>query len=311
VSQLSSGVVASSDKLHFRAGMGVRCSVHKFSKGSVLLILEQAVDRLKSNLKALASITKYPTLDEVTLVGQVLSGSESGVMIDVGACHGATTLPFAVRGWAVHAFEPDSENREILEAKVKGLAGVTVQPKAVSDVPGMLTLYRSPESVGISSLTAFTDTHRAAETVEVVTLTDYMTAEGISHVDFLKIDVEGFEREVLGGFPWDYCLPKVVVLEFEDAKTVPRGYSWTDLAEALVGHGYRVLVSEWELIVRYGTAHKWVGFRRYPAQLSDPGGWGNLIAVRPELDDRMSRVAEKAERRFRLKQKLSAIVSRI
>jgi FkbM family methyltransferase len=232
-------------------------------------------------------------------------------MLDVGACHGATAIPFATEGWDVHAFEPDSTNREVLEAAVAYIPLVTIVPKAVADHPGTLTLYRSDESVGISSLAPFTDSHSAAHVVEVVTLTDYLADASVGSVDFLKIDVEGFEREVLGGFPWNSYTPDAIVLEFEDLKTVPRGYSWTDLADGLVEHGYGVMVSEWAPIERYGVAHKWLRFIDYPTHLSDERAWGNLIAVRPHLYRQLERESRRVERIFRLRSILPRIAQRL
>ena len=71
----------------------------------------------------------------------------------------------------------------------------------------------------------------------------------------MKIDVEGFERNVLDGYDWA-VRPDLIVLEFEDSKTVPLGYSWKDLADGLIDRGYQVLVSEWFPIERYGGSHR-------------------------------------------------------
>ena len=88
----------------------------------------------------------------------------------------------------------------------------------------------------MSSLVPFTPGHVATAAVDVVPLQDYVAREAISHIDLLKIDVEGYERSVLEGFGWS-PRPRMLILEFEDDKTVPLGYSWTDLADALVERG--------------------------------------------------------------------------
>jgi FkbM family methyltransferase len=204
-------------------------------------------------------------------------------MVDVGAHHGDTMLPFARDGWRVHAFEPDPVNRSYLERSVEGFDNVTVIPDAVSDVRGQATIYASDQSSGISSLSPFTERHEARAVVNVITLADYISSAGIADVTFLKIDVEGFEQRVLNGFPWTEIQPKIVLAEFEDAKTQPLGYGWNDLARLLTQKGYEVLISEWHPIVAYGGQHKWRRFARYPTALSDPAAWGNLIGVPPAL----------------------------
>jgi FkbM family methyltransferase len=222
-----------------------------------------------------------------------------GTMLDVGAHYGHSLAPFAGDGWSIHAFEPDPANRAELEAAFGDVANVTIVPKGVSDRPGTLPLFTSAESSGISSFAPFTAGHAASGSVETVTLRDYLAEAGIDRVDFMKIDVEGFELPVLRGYDWA-IKPELIVLEFEDFKTVPLGYCWQELAEELVARGYEVLVSEWFPVERYGGAdHAWRRFSRYPTELLDTRAWGNLIAA-PALD-RVTPAARNAVRRSRVR----------
>ena len=237
--------------------------------------------------------------------------AEPGVLLEVGAHQGdGVFLEFAASDWTIHAFEPDPGNREILDEAVNGLANVTVVPKAVSDKPGTLTLYRLEESTGASSLAPFTERHQAALEVEVITLADYMATSGLGSVDFLKLDIEGFEKFALVGFPWETHRPRAILLEFDDTKTVPLGYGWRDLAEALQGRGYAVLVSEWLPIERYGVAHTWRRFAAYPAVLADPKAWGNLLAVEPSEFARLERLARRLARRFHRRTRIKRWIGR-
>jgi len=78
----------------------------------------------------------------------------------------------------------------------------------------------------------------------------------------------------------------VIECEFEDIKTVPLGYTFHDMAKYLVNKGYRVYVSEWHPIIRYGTQHHWNRLIRYPCELSDLKGWGDLLAFRDPIDEK-------------------------
>jgi FkbM family methyltransferase len=232
--------------------------------------------------------------DETEAVARLFSTTLQGsVLIDVGAHHGSASMPFLRRGWTVLAFEPDETNRAVLQDNLAAMAlpdlaqRFTLETRAVSDRKQQgMAFYRSAQSTGISGLSAFHESHEQRQTVDTVTLAEVMATQGITSVDFLKIDTEGHDLMVLKGFPWDRCKPRVVECEFEDAKTVALGYRFDDLAGFLVERGYTVYVSEWHPIVRYGVRHDWRRLSRYPCSLMDERSWGNLIAFRDPVDER-------------------------
>jgi hypothetical protein len=105
-----------------------------------------------------------------------------------------------------------------------------------------------------------------------------MKSKNINHVNFLKIDTEGHDYFVLQSYPWDLDKPDVIKCEFEDLKTeIKLNYTWKDMAEYLYKLGYKIIISEWYPIVRYGTTHKWRGLKNYPCELDDKNAWGNFI----------------------------------
>ncbi len=218
-------------------------------------------------------------VDESAVVFELLdSDADDNFMIDVGAHHGHCTRPFAQAGWEVHCFEPDEENRRYLQKNVSGFSKVKIDPRAVSDHAAHgETFYRSQQSSGISGLLAFHESHENADSVSVTTLSEVFW-DDTRHPRFLKIDVEGFDLNVLRGMPWDRMHPDVVLCEFEDAKTELLGHTYLDIADYLVGHGYTVYLSEWHPIVRYGVKHDWLGLKRYPCRTESKEAWGNLLA---------------------------------
>lgn len=236
-------------------------------------------------------------LEEVEIVFRVIGG-QPGTMLDVGAHFGSSLAPFLSRGWEVYAFEPDPANRAALSAN---FPNASIDPRAVAEVDGAeVTLFTSDVSTGISSLSAFHETHIPATTVRTVRLDTYLREQGIGWVDFLKTDIEGHDLAALRTFPWETFHPHAVVCEFEDNKTLSLGHNAQDLAEFLTRKGYAVVVSEWEPIVRYGTAHTWRRFMRYPAEIPDDS-WGNLIAVDPILLDSLERACKSAVRRLKIR----------
>ncbi len=209
----------------------------------------------------------------------------SRIMVDVGAHHGGALRPFAQDGWRVFAFEPDPENRRALIERYRPHQNVLIFPEAIgAQERAGVSFYGSAVSTGISSLHAFHPSHREAARVDVTTLNGALTREGLRGVDFLKIDVEGHEMAVLDGVDLDRFAPRVIVAEFDDAKTTSIGYDVHDLAARFIAAGYGVLLSEWRPVERYGGAHEWRRLRAYPC-LTPAGAWGNLVAIRGELDD--------------------------
>jgi FkbM family methyltransferase len=239
---------------------------------------------LTTVLRRWAKRVVRPSFDEVALVYAALRSDAPGVMVDVGAHHGASLLPFADDGWRIYALEPDARNRAVLVHRFGNRLNVSVDPRAVTSTDDeMMTLYTSDVSTGISSLAPFHTSHRATEQVKTVRLDTFLA--GVDHVSFLKTDTEGWDLPVLKTFPWERMRPRAIICEFEDRKTKPLGYGYRDLADWLVALGYVVFVSEWYPVVEYGRRHRWRSLSRYPSPLADNQAWGNLIAVETEIAD--------------------------
>jgi FkbM family methyltransferase len=217
-------------------------------------------------------------------------------MADVGVHFGESCEPYLEMGWKVLGFEPDPRNRSQIKAHTR----LKLLPLAVSNQNDQtVTLYASEESSGISSLSAFRESHRPIATVKTTTLATALAAEKMERVDFLKIDIEGHDLFALQGFPFDRIQPEVVTCEFEDYKTVPLGYTYQQLGDFLAEKGYTVWLSEWSPIIRYGTAHEWKDIRPFPSKLTDARGWGNFVAVRTQHAERFEQVVKKYVRQVR------------
>ncbi len=220
------------------------------------------------------------------LFANILTGS---TMIDVGAHHGSALMPFLNLGWTIYAFEPDVNNRERLIQRLASHGRrehVALDSRCVGEASANgVSFYTSEQSTGISGLSAFHETHSETQTVDVVSLAEFLSDKDLDQIDFLKIDTEGHDLFVLKGFPWNRFKPAVIECEFEDSKTLPLGYTFSDLAEFLQMRGYRVYVSEWHPIIRYGIQHEWCQLKRFPCRLNDCSGWGNLIAFWDSVDE--------------------------
>lgn len=238
------------------------------------------------NKKALLEVPRQKSvqLDECFLASRLIGNpSPSPIMIDVGAHFGGSARHVVDRGWQIYCFEPDADNREKLAAKFGNRSNLIIDARAVSDRPASnVDFFTSDESTGISALHAFTGGHSKSDTVEVTTIEEIIAEHEIEHIDFLKIDVEGFDFSVLKGVPWDKIKPGAILCEFEDSKTLRLGHSYRNICDFLVGLGYAVYLSEWYPVVRYGIKHDWHQVMKYPAALKDPDAWGNILAFQKD-----------------------------
>ena len=227
-------------------------------------------------------VLRMETFDETELIFQLLGQGKCGkIMIDVGAHYGSSLERFAAKRWKVYAFEPDPNNRAVLTKLCARYPTVQIDPRAVSNRNGItLPFFTSNVSSGISSLSAFHESHEQSLQVKTVTLGAFFEEKSIQDISFLKIDTEGHDLHVLQGLPWDRVQPDAILCEFEDSKTESLGYDFHELAKFLSDKKYNLLISEWYPVTKYGGKHRWRRFSFYPCDLIDAKAWGNIIAVK-------------------------------
>ena len=116
--------------------------------------------------------------------------------VDAGAWWGPWTYWLSRRAASVWSFEPNPELASFLAGVVS--PNVHVENVALSDRPGRGTLF-APQDVGRDALATLSVAHSdsGARRIEVPLRT--LDSYGLEDVQFMKIDVEGHELEVLQG----------------------------------------------------------------------------------------------------------------
>jgi FkbM family methyltransferase len=146
---------------------------------------------------------------------------DRGFYIDIGAGHPVfdnVSFAFYLRGWEGIAVEPNPRLAQLAQAirprdrTINALAGAEA---------GEATFYLVDDFHGLSTTSA--GNAAAAQTQfgkssqpmtrPVTTLKSLCEAHAPAAIDFLKVDVEGAEPEVLAGNDWERFRPKVVVVE--------------------------------------------------------------------------------------------------
>jgi FkbM family methyltransferase len=167
-----------------------------------------------------------------------LKNIKNGIYVDVGASHPehlSVTKFFYEKGWSGVNIEPDPKIFKLLVRDRPRDINVRV---GISNKPGTLDMRQYlGDSQGLST---FSDhmkkenlkSHKYVDVkTDVVTLAKVLSDSKVKHIDFMKIDVEGYEYEVLQGNDWNKYKPKLICIESNHIEN-----DWNSI---LVKNGYQ------------------------------------------------------------------------
>lgn len=128
--------------------------------------------------------------------------NDASVIVDAGANVGSVSLDlnFWFPGASVYAFEPVTETFTLLSDNVSGKNKIQPVKMGLGAKHEQIQILLSGEN-SINSLKV-TETNpgiKGAEEITITTLKGFINQQNLTHIDILKIDVEGFEFEVLEG----------------------------------------------------------------------------------------------------------------
>lgn len=168
-------------------------------------------------------------------------------VLDIGANHGLYTLLAAkcigAKG-RVFAFEPSPRERKRLRTHLwlNRCTNARIVPCALGSRASEADLYVVHGSqMGCNSLRPPQVNEPVAATrVRVRTLDDFLERENLPHVDFIKMDVEGGEWEVLKGAAKLFQSPRppVLLVEVSDLRTAAWDYKAKEILLFLQERGY-------------------------------------------------------------------------
>ncbi|GAA5158357.1 FkbM family methyltransferase [Amycolatopsis dongchuanensis] len=213
---------------------------------------------------------------EDVVLARVFAGQSTGRYVDIGACdpvEDSVTKHFYDIGWRGINIEPLPVKADQLRA---ARPEDTTLQVAVGAEPGKATLHVVNDGLGRSTLDGELagqyreDQHWQVEDleVEVVTLAEVLD-EHPGAVDFLKIDVEGAEQDVIEGAAWDRHRPRVLVVE-ATAPGVPTP-TYGGWEPVLLDSGYRCVLFD--------------GLNRFYAQADDADAVEALSAPANVFDE--------------------------
>jgi FkbM family methyltransferase len=197
-------------------------------------------------------------------------------LLDLGAHLGVFSLPGAAAGFEVVAMEASPRNAALLRASAarNGFKNMKVVQAAVSSQPGTLDFIENGPW-GHVPATQGADPLPLTIQVRAVTVDELVRELGWESLDFVKMDIEGWELPALSGMSETIRRMNVPYIVYESNGVILhlRGETTEGLRAAFEAHGYR------NYLVLQG--------RLAPMEATDfqPLSWCDYLATKVELDD--------------------------
>ncbi|MBK9292951.1 MAG: FkbM family methyltransferase [Oligoflexia bacterium] len=166
----------------------------------------------------------YSQHNEDQILSQIFKNEKYGTAIEIGAYDGITlsnTFYFEKIGWRTLLVEPDPQ----LVSTIKKNRKCEVVQCAASSKSGeaLFNIANGVEHIGLVSTLENNNSfqHIVSERmanvsqikVTLKTLDEILENHGVEKINFITIDVEGHELEVLKGFNLEKWMPQIVIIE--------------------------------------------------------------------------------------------------
>jgi len=184
---------------------------------------------------------------------------EKPIIVEAGAFDGRETIRMA-KLWpqgTIHTFEPVPELYKQLKENTKHLPNVICYQLALSDATGTSTLYISekPTKPGrASQANSLLKPDKRLElsplifprtiAVPTMTINDWAAQHAIDHVDFLKLDVQGYELNIIKSCQRMLATVKIILTEVEFVSAYQNQYLYAEVKLWLETHGFIMIAKD-------------------------------------------------------------------
>lgn len=182
------------------------------------------------------------------IVDYIFKNKKKGFYLDVGAQHPVSnnnTFLLFKRGWRGINIDLDQKNIDLFNI---------ARPKdinlnyAVSDTETEVDLFFYHDTSPINTLSKNVSDFQKAKVnkikkIHTKTLTNVLKDLNLQyHIDYMNIDVEGHENQVLEGFDLEKYKPSVVSIEFLDLKMKKLEFKNNDIKNVLNSNLYKYFI---------------------------------------------------------------------
>lgn len=165
------------------------------------------------------------------------------VMFDVGTHEDDYYIQDSDDNIMFHLFEPNPRSFETVAQKVCQMHNVVCNNVGVGSTQGYLKYFERAESF----VNRWNET--TSMNLPVITLFDYMNKNAVENVDFIKIDTEGYELDVLQG-AYEH-LRNFKHIQFEYGGTYPdRGITQKQVFDLLQSNGFTIFLLTGQGLIR-------------------------------------------------------------
>jgi FkbM family methyltransferase len=172
--------------------------------------------------------------------------SQNPILFDVGANTGQTidNLIFQFPSSQIHAFEPTKSVFNELKNKWQNRANVYLNNIAIGSQSGRKPFFENSLSVMNSFLPLGSDGWGdviSIPEIDLTTIDGYCAERGITTIDLLKSDTQGFELEVLKGAKSMLVNTRLVYMEMNFAKVYENMATFDELYRTMTLQGFELV----------------------------------------------------------------------
>ena len=211
-------------KIYDKRTMGnsvIKNLINKITPNKLVQFYQQPIKNKYKTQLANGSIS-YSQEGEDLLLSRIFDKQKNGFYVDIGAHHPyrfSNTMLFYKKGWRGINVDPLPGVKHLFEKYRE--EDVTIE-KGVSKQKQRITYFQFNEPA-YNTFDKELATKRKEKSqllkkidIQCLPLSQILNDYPVSDIDFLTIDVEGWELEVLMSIDWNNIVPRVIVLEVLD-----------------------------------------------------------------------------------------------